>query len=56
MAKPKQYKKLVSAWNKAVKHILENDDRVLAVDIHGPHSRFRIEFNGTGYTSTEIEK
>lgn len=53
---PKKYKKYISAFNKARKYIEENDDRVLAIEIHGPHSGFRIEFNGVGYTSTEIEK
>ena len=52
----KKYRKLVGALNKAIKYIQENDDRILTVEIHGPHSGFMIEYNGTGYTSTEIEK
>lgn len=58
--KTRQYKKLVTAMNKAIKDICENDSHVTAVEIHGPHSGYTIEFQGFGkehlWLSTEIEK
>lgn len=60
VAPPKEYVKLITAMNKAIKYIKENDSHVTAVEIHGPHSGFSIEFQGFGkeksWLSTEIEK
>ena len=53
----KKYKKLITAINKAVKYIETNDAGVRSVELHGPHSGFRIEKHHVhGWTSTEIEK
>ena len=57
MRKPKTYVHLVTAMGKAIKDIETNDSGVLAVEIHGRHLGYRIEWDGAGaWTSTPIEK
>lgn len=63
---PKYYKKLTTAISKAIKDIQKNDSHVTAVEIHGPHSGYTIEFlgfegssgkpSGKFWKSTPIEK
>jgi len=59
---PKYYRKLPTAISKAIKDIEKNDSHITVVEIHGPHSGHRIEFQGFEgsrrqfWKSTPIEK
>ena len=59
---PKFYRKLNTAISKATKDIEKNDSHVTTVEIHGPHSGYKIEFQGFEgskrkfWKSTPIEK
>lgn len=58
VAKTKYFKKLPEAIADSIEAIEKNDSHVTAVEIHGPHSGFRIEFNARAHQwkRTEIEK
>lgn len=53
-----EYRTLRIAVNRAIKDIETNDLIVKSVEIHGPHSGFRIEYKGINgpWISTPIEK
>ena len=59
---PKYFKRLKTAMSKAIKDIEKNDSHVTSVEIYGPHSGYRIEFQGFEgakgrfWKSTPIEK